>query len=156
TLCVRTASGAAAVVDALRREVAAIDAAVPVMSTRTIEQEIDNNILVDRLLTTLSGFFCALALLLAAGGLYGVVAYAVTRRTREIGIRVALGAEGPSVLWLVARYAAGLVMAGAVIGIPAALLLSKLVKSFLFGVAPQDPVAMVGATVTLLIAAALA
>ena len=97
-----------------------------------------------------------LALLLAAVGLYGVMSYAVTRRTREIGVRMALGAERRSVMWLVTRYSAGLVLAGAAIGIPAALALSQFVKTFLFGVGAQDAMAIVGATVTLMAAAALA
>ncbi len=155
-LVIRTSDNAAVVFDAVRRHVASLDPAIPVFATRTVEEYIDNNLLVDRLLATLSGFFGALALLLAAVGLYGVISYAVTRRTREIGVRMALGAERRSVLWLVARYAGGLVLAGAAIGIPAALGLSRFVKSFLFGIAPQDTAAIVGATVTLLLAAAVA
>jgi predicted permease len=155
-LVIRTADVAPAVADAVRRHVASVDAAIPVLVSRTIEEYVDNNILVDRLLATLSGFFGLLALLLAAVGLYGVISYAVTRRTREIGVRMALGAERGSVLWLVARYAGGLVLAGAAIGIPAALALSKFVKTFLFGIGAQDTMAIVGATATLLAAAALA
>jgi predicted permease len=147
---------AAGVTDAVRRQVASLDPAIPVLSTRTIEEFIDNNILIDRLLATLSGFFGLLALLLAAVGLYGVISYSVTRRTREIGVRMALGAERRSVLWLVARYAGGLVLVGAAIGIPAALALSRFVKTFLFGIGPQDAMAIAGATVTLLAAAAVA
>jgi ABC-type antimicrobial peptide transport system permease subunit len=142
--------------NAIRRAITAIDPAVPLLSTRTIEQEIDNNILVDQLLTTLSGFFGVLALLLSAVGLYGVISYAVTRRTREFGLRMALGAERSSVIGLVARYTAVLVLSGAAIGVPAALALSKLVKSFLFGITAQDPAAIVAATLTLMFAGALA
>ncbi len=155
-LVIRTSDNAGGVLDAVRRHVAAIDPTIPVVGAQTIEQYIDNSILVDRLLATLSGFFGLLALLLAAVGLYGVISYAVTRRTREIGVRMALGAERGSVLWLVARYAGGLVLAGAAIGIPAALALSKFVKSFLFGIGAQDTLAIVGATATLLAAAAVA
>ena len=155
-LCIRTAGAEAGVTEAVRRQVTAIDPSVPVLATRTIEQQIDNNVLEDRLLTTLSGFFGGLALLLAAVGLYGVISYAVTRRTREIGIRMALGAERSSVVWLVARYAAGLVLAGAAIGVPAALALSRLVKTFLYGISAQDPAAIAAATATLLLAAGVA
>ena len=155
-LCIRTSETAAGLTDAIRRHVTAIDPAIPLLSSRTIEEHIDNNILEDRLLTTISSFFGLLALLLAAVGLYGVISYAVTRRTREIGVRMALGAERSSVLWLVTRYSAGLVLAGAAIGIPAALALSRFVKTFLFGVGAQDATAIAGATFTLLAAAALA
>jgi predicted permease len=155
-LVLRTTSQAVGVPDAVRREVTALDAAVPVLSFRTIEQQIDNNIMEDRLMTTLSGFFGALALLLAAVGLYGVISYSVTRRTREIGIRMALGAERGSVVWLVGRHAAALVLIGAAIGIPAALSLSKLVKSFLYGIKPQDTTAIVASLLALLLVAAVA
>jgi ABC-type antimicrobial peptide transport system permease subunit len=156
SLVVRTSGDAAGVGAAVRRHVASLDASIPVLAVRTVEEYIDNNLLVDRLLATLSGFFGALALLLSAVGLYGVMSHAVTRRTREIGVRMALGAERRSVLWLVARYAGGLVVAGALIGIPAALALSRFVRSFLFGIEAQDATAIAGATLTLLIAAAVA
>jgi predicted permease len=155
-LCIRTSDAAAGLTDSIRRHIQTIDPAIPILSTRTIEKYIDNNIVEDRLLTTISSFFGGLALLLAAVGLYGVISYAVTRRTREIGVRMALGAERSSVLWLVTRYSAGLVLAGAAIGIPAALLLSRFVKAFLFGVGAQDATAIAGATLTLLGAAAVA
>jgi ABC-type antimicrobial peptide transport system permease subunit len=155
TLILRTAD-TAGVAGAVRRHVASLDPALPVLAVRTIEDYVDNNLLVDRLLATLSGFFGLLALLLAAVGLYGVISYAVTRRTHEIGVRMALGAERGSVLWLVARYAGGLVLAGAAIGIPAALALSKYVKSFLYGIGAQDAMAIAGATATLMVAAAIA
>lgn len=155
-LVLRTGQQAAGIPDALRREVTAIDPAIPVMSMRTIEQQIDNNIMEDRLMTTLSGFFGVLALLLAAVGLYGVISYSVTRRTREIGIRMALGAERSSVVWLVGRHAAALVLIGAAIGIPSALALSKLVKTFLFGVGPRDTTAIVASLAVLLLVAAVA
>ncbi len=156
SLVIRTSDNAPGVVDAVRRHVASLDPTIPVTAAWTVEQYVDNNIQIDRLLATLSGFFGLLALLLAAVGLYGVISYSVTRRTREIGVRMALGAERVSVLWLVARYAGGLVLTGAAIGIPAALALSKFVKSFLFGIGAQDAAAIVGATVTLVAAAALA
>jgi ABC-type antimicrobial peptide transport system permease subunit len=153
---IRTSEAAGPLTETLRRHVTAIDPAIPVLAARSIETQIDNNILEDRLLTTISGFFGVLALLLAAVGLYGVISYAVTRRTREIGVRMALGAERSSVMWLVARYAAGLVLAGAAIGIPAALALSRFVKTFLYGIEAQDAGAIAGATLTLAVAAGLA
>jgi len=85
-----------------------------------------------------------------------VISYAVTRRTREIGIRMALGAERRSVMWLVGRHAAALVVIGAAIGVPAALAMSRLVKSFLFGIGTQDATTLVASVAALLIVAALA
>jgi predicted permease len=155
-LVIRTSDQVAGAIAAVRRQVASIDPAIPVLTVRKIEEYVDDNILVDRLLAMLSEVFGALALLLAAVGLYGVVSHAVTRRTREIGVRMALGAERGAVVWLVARYTGVLVLAGAALGIPAALGLSRFVKSFLFGIQSQDAVAIAGATVTLLIAAAIA
>ena len=121
-----------------------------------MQQQIDNNILEDRLIATLSSFFGFLALLLASVGLYGVISYSVTRRTREIGIRMALGAQRSEVLRLVIRSAALLVILGAAIGIPAALAVTLLVRSFLYGINPQDPMTIVLGTGVLAAAAALA
>jgi ABC-type antimicrobial peptide transport system permease subunit len=89
-------------------------------------------------------------------GLYGVISYAVTRRTREIGIRMALGASQSSVLWLVIRDASLLVVAGAALGIPAALAATRLVKAFLYGIGAQDPLTIAVAGLVLLCVAAFA
>jgi predicted permease len=156
SICIRTNRDMASLVADVRRLVTDLDPAVPVMNSRTMQQQIDNDILTDRLIATLSGFFGFLALLLAAVGLYGVISYAVTRRTREIGIRMALGAPRSVVLRLVVRDAALLILAGAAIGIPSALAATRLVKSFLFGIDAQDPVTILGGTAVLAAAAALA
>ena len=155
-LCVRTAAATAGLSEAIRRAVTAIDPAVPLLNTRMIEQEIDTDIVQERLLAALAGFFGALALLLACIGLYGVIAYVVTRRTREIGIRLALGAERSRVLRLVLADAATLVGAGVVLGLGASFGLARLVRSLLFGVSPHDPAAVAGAVAVLLAVAALA
>jgi len=94
--------------------------------------------------------------LLAAIGLYGVMAHAVTRRYREIGIRMALGAKSGSVLWLVLRDTALMIGIGACIGLPAALALTRLVSSFLYGLTPQDPLSIVLATLGLIVVTAVA
>lgn len=148
-LCIRTSRDATQLAAAIRRQVTAIDAGIPVLAVRSMHQEIDNDILVDRLIATLSSYFGVLALLLAGVGLYGVISYGVTRRTREIGIRMALGAERSSVLWLVMRRAAAFLLIGAVIGIPTALFATRLVKSFLYGIGAQDPLTIVMATMVL-------
>jgi ABC-type antimicrobial peptide transport system permease subunit len=121
-----------------------------------MQQQIDNNIVVERLIATLSGFFGVLALVLAGVGLYGVISHAVSRRTREIGIRMALGAQRSSVLWLVLRDAALLVIVGAVIGAPTAVALTRLAKAFLYGVSAQDPLTLAAGLALLALVAALA
>ena len=119
-----------------------------------MEQQIDNNILQEKLVATLAGFFGVVALLLASVGLYGVMAYAVTHRTREIGIRMALGAAQGSVLWLVLRDALLMVGVGAAIGLPAALAMTGYASSLLYGITPRDPISAAAAT-GLLLAVAL-
>ena len=149
-LCVRTTAATAGLAEGIRKAVTAIDPAVPLLRTRTIEQEIDTHIVQERLLATLAGFFGLLALLLACVGLYGVIAYVVARRTREIGIRLALGAQRSRVMRLVLADAGLLVGAGAAVGLGAALALSRLVRSLLFGVSAQDPATIAGAVGVLL------
>jgi putative ABC transport system permease protein len=155
-LCIRTSRDVPELAAAIRREVTAIDPAVPVLNVKTMQEQINEDILVDRFVASLSSFFGLLALLLAGVGLYGVISYSVTRRTREIGIRMALGAQQPSVLWLVMRGASTLLIVGTVIGIPAALLASRLVTSLLYGVSAHDTVAIVMATLVLAAVGALA
>jgi ABC-type antimicrobial peptide transport system permease subunit len=110
----------------------------------------------ERLLATLSSFFGALALLLACVGLYGLMAYAVARRTPEIGIRLALGARRDSIMWLVLRETIGLTLAGVALGIPLALWAARYVKSVLFGISPSDPLTVAATVATLVGVAALA
>ena len=155
-LCIRTTRSAPELVETVRRLAARIDPAVPVTDSGTMQNQINANILEDRIIATLSGFFGLLALLLASVGLYGVLSYSVTCRTREIGIRVALGAQPAAVLGLILRDAALLVGGGAVIGVPAALAASRVIKSLLFGVGAQDPLAVAGGPLVLIAVAALA
>jgi predicted permease len=155
-ICVRTSGDVPQLAAAIQQQVSAIDPGVPVLSAKTMHQQIDQDILVERLIATLSSFFGLLALLLAAVGLYGVISYGVTRRIREIGIRMALGAQRPSVLWLVMRRAAAFLLLGAVIGVPAALLATRLLKSLLYGIDAQDPMTIAMATIALAVVAAAA
>lgn len=156
TLCLRTTGRPERLVAAIRRDAAALDATIPVLQTLTMTDQYDNNIAQERMLTTLGGFFGGLALLLAAVGLYGVMAHAVARRVREIGIRMALGARAGEVRWLILRETALMVGAGALIGIPAALALTRLLTTFLYGLTPQDPLSIAAATFLLLGITALA
>ena len=155
-LCIRTSGDAPGLVESARKALRALDPAVPLLSTRTIEEQIDGDILQERLLATLAGLFGLLALLLACVGLYGVISFIVTRRTREIGIRLALGAERPGVLWMVMKDALMLVGLGAAIGVPAALWLSSLISSLLYGVSPRDLPTLAVGVVTMLAVGALA
>jgi predicted permease len=127
-----------------------------ILSYRTLQQVTDRAILQERVTAMLAGFFGALALLLAAIGLYGMMAHAVTQRTREIGIRVALGAQRGEVVGMVTREAMTLVIAGIAIGVPIALLAARLVGSLLFGLAPSDPMTLISIAALLVAIGALA
>ena len=156
TLCLRSSGKPSELAAAVRREVAGIDAAIPVLHTLTLEEQYDNTISQERTVASLCGFFGGLAVLLAAIGLYGVMAHSVMRRYREIGIRIALGAKSGSVLWLVLRDTALMIGIGACIGLPAAFALTRLVSSFLYGLTPQDPLSIVMATGALIVVTAVA
>jgi predicted permease len=138
TFYVRTAMDPAAMYATLRREVRAIDAAMPVFAMKTLGKQLDETLSTARLIATLSAAFGVLATVLAALGLYGVMAFTVARRTREIGLRMALSAPQRQVVWMVLRETLALLAAGLAIGVPAALLLSKYVSTQLFGVKPTD------------------
>jgi predicted permease len=156
TLVVRTMGDPTPVVAAVRREARALDPAMPMFEVETLATQVAASLQRERLLATLSGGFGLLALLLSCLGLYGILSYAVARRTNEIGIRMALGADSRDVLWLVLRDALRLVLIGAALGVPAALMAARLVASQLFGVSSADPSAIVAATLTLLAVAVLA
>ena len=135
---VRTVAEPAAIIPTLRRIVAKMDPAMPVDDMKTLATQLDETLATERLIAALSLVFGGLATTLAALGLYGVMAFLVTRRTREIGLRMALGAPRRDVLWLVLREVLKLVGAGLAVGVPAALALSRYVAAQLFGVTPGD------------------
>jgi ABC-type antimicrobial peptide transport system permease subunit len=139
TCYVRGHGDASNVSASLRQAVNAVDSSVPVYRVRTLEQQVDQSLMTERLLASLSTVFGCLATLLAALGLYGVMAYMVARRTREIGIRMALGARSGTVVWLVMREALLLAGIGIALGAPAAWALSRLIRTQLFGILPADP-----------------
>jgi predicted permease len=155
-LCVRATGDAGALMAAIRNEVRQLDPNLPVFNVKTFADHINESISRERLIALLSGFFGLFALLLAALGLYGVIAHAVTCRTREIGVRMALGAQTGDVLWLVLRETLLLVSIGIAIGLPAALAATRLAKSLLFGLTPNDPLTITLATLSMLAIAALA
>jgi predicted permease len=127
-----------------------------VSRTRTVAQVAGQFLVPERVTALLSGFFAGLALLLASVGLYGLMSYAVARRTREIGIRVALGAGQENILWIVLRETLALALLGLAIGVPCAFAACRLVAGMLFGVSPNDPSTMAAVSVLLLIVALLA
>jgi ABC-type antimicrobial peptide transport system permease subunit len=117
---------------------------------------VEESVFAERLIALLAAAFGALATLLAAIGLYGVIAYTMARRTAEIGVRIALGASRNSVLWLVLKEAGLLALAGIASGVPVALALSRLVQSQLFGITAADPITLAAAGLVLAAIALLA
>jgi predicted permease len=153
---IRTVGNPSAVADSVRKEIQGLDARVPIYNIRALNELTDNSISEEILVARLSSFFAGLALLLAAIGLYGVLSYSVSGRTREIGVRMALGAQRTTVLWMVLQEAGKLVLLGILVGVPAALAASRLSASMLFGLSSSDPLSMVLVTVLLLAIALLA
>ncbi len=129
------------------------DPALPITYFRTLDEQVNRSLNTERMLATLSGSFGTLALLLSLVGLYGVMSFVVTQRTREIGIRLALGATKGSAIWLVLRDALVMITAGTAIALPCVWALGRLVESQLFGVKPTDPSAIAAATLLLTSAA---
>ena len=126
--------------ESLRAIVRSVDPTLPISNLRTVDEQVDRSLNTEHMLATLSGGFSTLALLLSLVGLYGVMSYVVTQRTREIGIRLALGAKRWSAIWLVLRDALTMVLSGIGVGLPLVWALSRLVKSQLYDVKPSDPV----------------
>jgi predicted permease len=153
---VRTSMASSTMFGALRHQIAALDSNVPVFAMKTLEHQLDETLSTERLIATLSAAFGALATLLAALGLYGVLAFVVARRTREIGLRMALGAGRGAVVWMVMREALLLVSIGLAAGFPVAYLLSQYVGSQLFGVPAHDAWTAVTALAILAVVAAVA
>jgi predicted permease len=139
---------------AIRSIVHDADPALPLNYVRTVDEQVSRSLNTERLLATLSGAFGALALLLSLVGLIGVMSFVVSQRTREIGIRIALGARGRSAVWLVLRDAVTMIAAGTAVALPCVWALGRLIESQLFGVTPTDP-ATIAATTLMLAAVAL-
>lgn len=152
TFYVRSTAPAAAIMGTLRGIVAKLDPSMPVYDLKTLEDQLDQTLSTERLIAFLSAIFGALATMLAALGLYGVMAFLVAQRTREIGLRMALGAPKSSVLWLVMREILILLGAGLLVGVPGAYMLSRYVSSQLFGVTPADVWTGTAAVVILMLA----
>jgi predicted permease len=156
TAYIRTTRSSEQMFPEIRALMRQIDANVPVLQMKTVEHQRDDSLAIERFAASLSTAFSGLATVLAAIGLYGVMAFLVARRTREIGIRMALGALPANVLWLVMREVLMLTGAGVLIGLPAGIALARLIASQLYEITPTDPVTISAATLVIAAIAAVA
>ncbi|HEY2930434.1 MAG TPA: FtsX-like permease family protein [Acidobacteriota bacterium] len=145
-----------AVMRQVQHEIQAVDKELPAFQVRTLAAELDAALIQERLLATLSSFFGLVALLLAAVGLYGILAYTVAHRTGEIAVRMALGARSAQVVWMVMRETLLTAVTGIIIGAVLAMGASRLISSVLFGLTPTDPSTFAGAMLLIAVVAALA
>jgi predicted permease len=139
TFYVRAAADSATVASVVRGEVKSLDSSMPVYAVKTVEGQLDETLMTDRLIALLSAGFGLLATVLASVGLYGVMAFVVARRYKELGIRLALGAEPATVVWMVMREVLVLLAIGLAVGVPAAVALGRLVSTQLYGIRAHDP-----------------
>ncbi len=149
TFYVRTASAPGPVMRAIPGVIGRLDATLPVEELKTLQEQVRENVFLDRMVTALSAAFAALATLLAAVGLYGVLAYSVAQRTREIGVRMALGASGERVRGMVLGQMGRMLAVGGVLGLAAALALGRVARSLLFQLQGHDPRVLAGGAVVL-------
>jgi predicted permease len=156
TAYVRTAQNPDRMFLSIRRRMHDLDPNLPVFQMITLEKQMEDSLVSERLVALLSSGFGFLATALASIGLYGVMAYTVVRRTREIGIRIAIGASKANVLWLVMRETLVLLAIGIAVALPATWILTQAVRSQLYGIEPTDPVSMVAAILGIIAVAILA
>jgi ABC-type antimicrobial peptide transport system permease subunit len=156
TFYLRSATGSSSTYNTVRNEVRKLDAAMPVFDLKTVEAQLDETLLTDRLIALLSGGFGMLATILASVGLYGVMAFVVARRRKELGIRLALGAEPGGVIWMVMREVLILLAIGLSVGIPAAIGLGRFVSKQLYGIQSNDPWIAISTVALLTVVSALA
>ena len=156
TTFVRTTLPSEQMFNAIRSEMRRIDPNVPLYNMKTIDSQLDENLLQERLVAGLSSVFGIVATLLAVIGLYGVMAYTVVRRTREIGIRMAIGAVRGNVVWLVMKEVLVVIASGIALGAPVAMLLTRFVRSQLYGLEPTDIETLLIAVATLFIVGCVA
>ena len=150
---VRTVGDPEQLLPAIAGVVARLDANLPVDNLKTLQRQVQENVFLDRMIGTLSAAFAILATLLAAVGLYGVLAYTVAQRTREIGLRMALGANAARVRGMVLKQVGWMTVIGGVVGLAAAVALGRLAQSLLFELQGHDPMVLTGSAVLLVIVA---
>ncbi len=153
---IRTAGNPSHLLNTVGQTVSAADPKTAIVFVKTMEQLIDETLWQRRLWGVMLAVFAALALLLASVGIYGLLAYSVNQRTREIGVRMALGAQAGNVLWMVMAQGLKLVSAGIVIGLVAALALGRFIGSLLYGVKAHDPLTYTGVALLLILVALVA
>ncbi len=156
SVAVRSAGDPTALAASVRQELRNIDPGMPIPRINTIKEQLDDVLFQERLIASLSGLFGILAVLLACLGLYGVVSYTVARRTKEIGIRLALGATQAGVLRMIFKESLALAFAGIAIGAPATIAATRLISARLFGVSAADPLTIAAAGLLMIAVAALA
>jgi putative ABC transport system permease protein len=155
-LVVKSAADPASLTSAIRGAIASIDKDQPIFAIATMQELVDSSVSTRRVTLILLGIFSALALVLAAIGIYGVISYSVAQRTHEIGIRMALGADGGGVLRMILAQGAKLAGAGVVIGLAASLGLTRLMANLLFSVSAADPLTFAAVALVLVLVALLA
>lgn len=155
-LNIRTRVPPESIFQPVRKALASLDPTLAFVEVHTLSEEVDSSVAAERLTAVLASIFGALAALIAGVGLYAVLAYAMAQRKREIGIRMALGAEGIDIAALTARQTLVMAGAGITVGLGAALAMSPLIRSLLYGVSPQDPQSLIAAAIFVIVVAALA
>lgn len=143
SLVVRTQGPPMVIAPAIRGVVRGVDPGQPVSRVVTVGTQVEEQRAGEKILTQVSGFFGGLALFLAAIGIYGVIAYSVSQRTQEIGVRMALGAKNRDVLGLIVRQGMGMVLGGMIVGLGGAIFMAKALANFLYGIEPNDPATFV-------------
>jgi len=155
-LVVRSGGNASDLVPAIRTQLASMDSTIPLAQIRTMDQLLDESLEQQRFRTWLVSGFAAIALLLAAMGIYALISYSVSQRTREIGVRIALGAQRRDVLGMVIREGLQLLMFGSLVGLVGALLVTRIIRSLLYSTSPTDLLSFVAPSLMLLAVALLA
>jgi putative ABC transport system permease protein len=148
-LVVRTHGDPLSIVGGVRKEVQAIDADQPIAAVKPMTEWVESSVAAPRYRTTLLALFAALAMVLAATGIYGVMSYSVAQRTHEIGVRMALGARRADVLKLVVRQGMLLAIVGVIVGLLGAFALTRVMSSLMFGVTTKDPITFVAVSLLL-------